>query len=171
MVGKVIQTRTKPGRRWSTVRTSAPHQPDQQIHAQANLLPDRRRRAPAPAFPRRRARSKTSTPYARYRPRERTGDFIKQNGEETSSTTNDEVVVGNTQPKLLQGTCSTRCVIMGWSLELCVQLHLRRRDTYNKTLSGRRSKTSTKCYNVRRTRLHGPLKNLGDLALPGHQGE
>lgn len=80
--------------------------------------------------------------------------FINKNGEYTFKyDAEDEVVVGNTQPKL-QGTWLNTLRYKGWSLNFCLQLHLRRRHLQQNPLGeGGRHRPALQ---RRRTRLYGP---------------
>ena len=88
--------------------------------------------------------------------------FIKQNGEETFKyAPNDEVVVGNTQPKL-QGTWLNTLRYKGWSLNF-VFSYTFGGDTYNKTLWEKVEDIDPR-YNVDERAFTDRWKNPGDLS-------
>lgn len=88
--------------------------------------------------------------------------FIKQNGEETFKyDPNDEVVVGNTQPKL-QGTWLNTLRYKGWSLNF-VFSYTFGGDTYNKTLWEKVEDIDPR-YNVDERAFTDRWKNPGDLS-------
>ena len=88
--------------------------------------------------------------------------FIKKNGEYTFKyDTEDEVVVGNTQPKL-QGTWLNTLRYKGWSLNF-VFSYTFGGDTYNKTLWEKVENIDPR-YNVDERAFTDRWKNPGDLS-------
>ena len=88
--------------------------------------------------------------------------FIKANGEETFKyDANDEVVVGNTQPKL-QGTWLNTLRYKGWSVNF-VFSYTFGGDTYNKTLWQKVENIDPR-YNVDERAFTERWKNPGDLS-------